>query len=30
MAETTKNQTKWYALTVEAAAKELQVDPAKG
>ena len=30
MAETTKTQPKWYALTVEAAAKELQVDPAKG
>ena len=30
MAETTKTQSKWYALTAEAVAKELQVDPAKG
>ncbi len=30
MAETTENQPKWYTLTPEAVAKELQVDPAKG
>jgi Ca2+-transporting ATPase len=30
MAETVKTQSKWYALTVEAASKELQVDPTKG
>jgi Ca2+-transporting ATPase len=30
MAETTDTKTKWYALTMEAAAKQLQVDPAKG
>ena len=30
MAETTESKPKWYALTVEAAAKQLQVDPAKG
>jgi Ca2+-transporting ATPase len=30
MAETTENQPKWYTLSAEAVAKELQVDPAKG
>lgn len=30
MAETTTTQPKWYGMTVEAVAKELQVDPAKG
>jgi Ca2+-transporting ATPase len=30
MAETTENQPKWYTLSPEAVAKELQVDPAKG
>jgi Ca2+-transporting ATPase len=30
MAETSENQPKWFTLTPEAVAKELQVDPAKG
>jgi len=30
MAETTESKPKWYALTGEAAAQKLQVDPAKG
>jgi Ca2+-transporting ATPase len=30
MAEMLETEKKWYALTAEAAAKELQVDPAKG
>ena len=30
MAETTDTKTKWYALSVEDVAKQLQVDPAKG
>ena len=30
MTETTENQKKWFTLTPEAVAKELQVDPAKG
>ena len=30
MADTPENQPKWYTLTPEAVAKELQVDPAKG
>ena len=30
MAEITENQPKWYTLSAEAAAKELQVDPAQG
>ena len=30
MAAATDSQTKWYTLTAEAAAKQLQVDPAKG
>jgi P-type Ca2+ transporter type 2C len=30
MAETTDTKTKWYALSVENVAKQLQVDPAKG
>ncbi len=30
MAEVTTNQTAWYALTAEAVAKELQVNPAQG
>src|SRR3974390_1895857 len=30
MSETPANQTKWYALTAEDAAKQLQVDAAKG
>jgi len=30
MPETTNNQKKWYNLTQEGVAKELQVDPAKG
>src|SRR5512136_1302864 len=30
MSETTEKQTKWYALSSEDVAKQLQVDPAKG
>lgn len=30
MAAATETQTKWYSLTAEAAAEQLQVDPAKG
>jgi len=30
MAETTQSQVKWYGLTADVAAKELQVDPARG
>ena len=30
MSQPESSQTKWYGLTVEAAAKQLQVDPAKG
>ncbi len=30
MSEPAANQSQWYALTAEAAAKQLQVDPAKG
>ncbi len=30
MAASTDSQTKWYSLTAEAAAQQLQVDPAKG
>jgi Ca2+-transporting ATPase len=30
MADSTETQTKWYALTAEAVAQQLQVDPAKG
>ncbi len=30
MATTTESQTKWYSLTTDEAAKQLQVDPAKG
>ena len=30
MTETTENQKKWFTLTAETVAKELQVDPAKG
>jgi Ca2+-transporting ATPase len=30
MTETSENQKKWFTLTSEAVAKELQVDPAKG
>ena len=30
MSEAPANQPKWYALTAEAVAEQLQVDPAKG
>ena len=30
MPESSMNQTKWYALTPEAVAQQLKVDPAKG
>src|SRR5512136_1864436 len=30
MSETTEKQTRWYALTAQDAAQQLQVDPAKG